>query len=80
VRTSSPRPRHDRPIESVRLRISFRTGRNVAERIKELVPAASLRRNGCEIAIEGQSPSEVADKAKEMLEKVRTVVDSSESI
>jgi hypothetical protein len=52
----------------------------VAERIKELVPAASLRRNGCEIAIEGQSPSEVADKAKEMLEKVRTVVDSSESI
>jgi hypothetical protein len=75
-----PRPRHDRPIESVELSVVFRTDRRTAERIKDLVPSVSLRSSGCEVVIKGENPGEVAEKAKEILDKVRTVIDSPERL
>ncbi len=71
---TSPRRRHDGPIESVALKITFRADRETNVRIKELVPSAVLRRGVCEVKIEGEEPSEVAEKARLILEKVRTVV------
>ncbi len=71
---NSPRRRQDRPIESVELKITFRGDREKNNRIMELVPGAVLRGGVCEVRVEGEQPSEVAEKARAILEKVRTVV------
>ena len=75
-----PRPRRGRPIESVELSVVFRTDRITAERIKDLVPSVNLRSSGCEVVIKGENPGEVAERAKEILDKVRTVIDSPERL
>lgn len=77
---SSPRRRHASPIESVELKVTFRADRETARRIKESVPSAVLRNGVCEVVIEGKAPAEVADRAKEILEKVRAVVGSPERL
>jgi len=69
-----PRPRPDKPIESVALKIQFRADRETTARIKELVPSAVVRGGVCEVKIEAEQPSEVAEQAKALLEKIRTVV------
>ena len=78
--SNSPKQSHVRPIESVQLKVSIRTGRGTAVRIKGLVGSTRLLRSGCEITIEGQSPAEVATKARGVLDAVRAAVDSSERI
>ena len=74
VPSTSPRPRPDRPIESVALKIRFRTDRETTAKIKELVPSAVVRGGVCEVRIEAEQPSEVAEQARVLLEKIRTVV------
>jgi len=71
------RRRPDRPIESVELRISFRADRATAEATKLAVPTAVLSNGVCILKIEGEQPGDVADKAREVLEKIRGVAGTS---
>lgn len=70
---TSPKPRRGRPIESVALKITFRADRETARRIREAVPSAILRGGVCEVRIEGELPSVVAQRAKELLDKVKAI-------
>ena len=67
-----PRRRPGRPVESVALKITFRADRGTTDRIKELVPSAVVRGRTCEVKIEAEAPTEMAEKAKAILEKIRT--------
>jgi hypothetical protein len=80
VPTNLPKRRQDKPIEAVELRISFKTDRRSAAKVKELVSSARLRQGNCEVVIEGESPGDVAERARAVLEKVRAVMESPESI
>jgi hypothetical protein len=70
---NSPRRSQDRPIESVALRIVFRADRETTRKIREKVPSATVRRGACEVNIKGSDPRDVADKARDVLEKIRGV-------
>lgn len=74
---TSARRKPDRPIESVELRISFRADRATAETIRRVIPSAVLRNGVCVLKIEGEQPGDVADKAREILEKIRSVAGTS---
>ena len=71
---NSRRQRQDRPIESLALKITFRTDRESAARIKERIPTAQIRGGTCRVELEANEPSEMAEKAREILEKLRGVV------
>lgn len=71
---TSPRRKQDRPIKSVALKINFRADRETTAKIKEAIPSAIVRGGVCEVRIEAEEPGEVAEKAKLLLEKIRTVV------
>ena len=71
---TSPRRKQDRPIESVALKVTFRADRETMAKIKEVIPGAVVRGGVCEVRIEAEEPGEVAEKAKLLLEKIRTVV------
>ena len=70
---TSPRRRLDRPIEAVELRITFRADRATSKKIKEAIPSARMKDGGCEVRIEAREPGEVAERAKEMLERIRKI-------
>jgi hypothetical protein len=74
---TSPRRRQDRPIESVELKITFHADRQTAAKIAEKFPSAIVRGGKCVVSIEGSSPGEVAERAKALLEQVRSVESSS---
>jgi hypothetical protein len=80
VRTSSPRQRPDRPIASVKLRISLQADEKTASRIKKRFPSSSLKGDVCEVRIAGDAPADVARRVKELLEIVRTAIDKPESL
>lgn len=71
---TSPRRRPNKPVDSVELRISFRADRLTSKKIKEAIPAAVLKTGGCEVRIDGEQPGEVAEKAKDILGKLRALV------
>ncbi len=71
---TSPRRKPDRPIESVSLKVSFRAGREETAKIKRAIPTAVVREGVCEVRMDAVEPSEVEEKAKALLEKLRTVV------
>jgi hypothetical protein len=71
---NSRRQRQDRPIESLSLKITFKAGRESAARIRELIPTAHVRGGVCRVELEAEKPSEMAEKAREVLEKLRGVV------
>lgn len=73
-RLTSPRRRQDRPIESVALRISFSADRKTLARMKEDFPSAKVHGSICEVRFEAEHPAELAEKAKLLLEKIRTIV------
>ena len=64
------------PIESVELTISIKADRATAERIKGLVPSAKVRSGTCEMKLAGEHPADVAQKAEELMEKLREVIGS----
>jgi hypothetical protein len=68
---TSPRRRPDRPIESVALKVVFSASKETTAKVREAVPTARFRQGSCEVKLEGQSPGEVAEKAKAVLEKIR---------
>jgi len=74
---TSPRRRLDSPVESVELTITFRADRAMSRKIKDAVPSARIRGGGCEVRISAQDPGEVAEWAKDILEKVRGVESQS---
>ena len=71
---TSPRRSRDRPIESVALKIVFRADSETARKIKEKFPAAVVSGGSCVVRIEGEQPGEVAEKARAILEKLRTAI------
>lgn len=72
-----PHRRKDRPIESVELKITFKADRATAEAIRKTIPSATARSGACVVRIEGEQPGEVADKAREVLEKIRKLTEPS---
>jgi len=68
---SSRRRRRDRPIESLALKITFRADRDSASRVKRLIPSARVSGGVCRIELEAKEPAEMAEKAREVLEKLR---------
>ncbi len=73
VRSTSPKRKPARPIESVELTVTFRTDWQTAKRIRAAFPSAHVRRGVCEVSILGERPSEVAEKTRVLLEKVRAI-------
>jgi len=71
---NSRRQRQDRPIESLALKIAFRTDGESAARIRKLLPSAQVRGGVCRVELQAKEPAEMAEKAKEVLEKIRGVV------
>ena len=71
---TSHRRKHGRPIESVELKITFSGDRETNERIKELIPGAVVRGGACEVRVEAERPSDVAEMARAILERIRTIV------
>jgi len=71
---NSRRRRRDRPIESLALKITFRADRESAAKIRELIPTAQIRGGVCKVELEANEPAEMADRAREVLEKLRGVV------
>ncbi len=70
---TSPRRRQDRPIESVELRITFRANGDASRKIREAIPHARVKGGVCEVRIQAEQPSEVAEKAREVLDRVRAI-------
>jgi len=77
VPMNSRRQRQDRPIESLALKIAFRTDGESAVRIRELLPSARVRGGVCRVELQAKEPSEMAEKAREVLEKLRGVTQNS---
>lgn len=72
VRLTSPRRRQDRPIESVELKVTFRADRETSRIVREAFPEARFVRGVCEVKMKGEEPKEIAEKAKELLERLRS--------
>ncbi|MDV3293274.1 MAG: hypothetical protein LYZ70_03295 [Nitrososphaerales archaeon] len=70
----SRRQSPDNPVESVELRVSIKTDRATAQSIKRLFPSAKLKQGTCELTLTGERPDELAAKAGEMLEGLRSVL------
>lgn len=70
---TSRRRRPDRPIQFVALKITFRADKKMTAAIRESFPSAKVHSGLCEVKIEAEGPEEVAEKARELLDKVRSV-------
>jgi hypothetical protein len=70
---NSPRRRPDRAIESVELRISFSADKETSKRVREAIPSAVLKKGVCLVRIDAKGPEEVADQAKEILDRIRDI-------
>jgi hypothetical protein len=71
---TSPRRRQDSPVEFVTLKIAFKADKKMAISIKEAFPSAKVRNGECEFRIEAEKPAEVTEKARELLEKIRSII------
>jgi hypothetical protein len=77
---SPPNPKLAKPIKFVELRITFKTDRQTAHRLRDLIPNTKPTSGGCEIVVKGQSPGEAAEMAKASLERVRRYIESPERL
>jgi hypothetical protein len=64
-----------RPVRHAELRVSFAASREEFAKIREAVPSAVLKRGTCVVVIEGGEPFDVADRARDLLERVRVAVE-----
>ena len=78
--TTSRRPKPDRPIQLVEMKIAFKADRKATASIRESFPSAKSRNGVCEVNIESEGPAEAVDKARELLEKIRSVAKNPESL
>ena len=77
---TSRRPKPDRPIQFVKLEIAFRADKKTMAAIKRSFPSAKERNGLCEVKIESDRPAGVAEKAKELLKKIRSVAQNPERL
>lgn len=77
---TSRRPKPDRPIRFVELKIAFSADKKTAASIRQSFPSAKLRNGLCEVKIESDQPTEVAEKARILLDKIRSVVQNPERL
>ena len=77
---TSRRQKPDRPIQFVELKIAFRADKKTTAAIRQSFPSAKERNGLCEVKIESERPAEVADKARELLEKMRSVAQNPERL
>ncbi|MDA4119191.1 MAG: hypothetical protein OK436_01250 [Thaumarchaeota archaeon] len=77
---TSRRPKPDRPIRFVELKIAFRADKKTANSIRQSFPSAKLRNGLCEVKIESEQPAEMAEKARELLDKIRSVAQNPERL
>lgn len=70
---TSRRLRQDRPIQFVALKIAFRADKKMSAAIRKSFPSAKVHNGLCEVKIEAERPAEVEEKARELLEKIRSV-------
>ncbi len=70
---SSPRRRQDRPVVSVELKVSLTADGPTSKKIREAIPSAIAKRGGCEVRVRAEKPEEVAEKALEVLRKLRAI-------
>jgi hypothetical protein len=77
---TSRKRRPDRPIQFVALKIAFRADREMREAVREVFPSARVRNGQCEVKIEAEQPDKVAEKARELLEKIRSVAVNRERL
>ena len=73
-RMTSFRRRTDSPIRFVELRITFDADRTTASKIRKALPSAVFKHGVCEVEIVGEHPAEVEEKARLVLERLRSVV------
>ena len=59
------------------LRLAFNADKATAEAVREVVPAAVLRGGICRLKIQGSDPREVADRAREVFDRIRESSGSS---
>ena len=71
--TSRQRSR-DRPIESVKLKITFRADKTTAKSMKDMFPGAKYRGGACEFVVEGESPEDVSVKAQQLLKGLNETI------
>jgi hypothetical protein len=77
---TSHRPNPDRPIQFVKLEIAFRADKKTMAAIRRSFPSAKERNGLCKVIIESERPAEVADKTRELLEKIRSVAQNPERL
>ena len=68
---TSRRQGQDRPVESLALKITFRADRESAARIREQISTARIHGGVCRVELEASDPAEMANMAREVLEKLR---------
>jgi hypothetical protein len=77
---SSSRRSQDNPIESVELRVKLRLAKGVADQLALKFPEGVVKGGGFEIVFRGKGPSDIEQRAKDLLEALRRVPEKSESI
>jgi hypothetical protein len=77
---TSRRQKPDRPILFVELKIAFKADKKATAAIRQSFPSAKVHNGLCEVKIESKGPAEVADKARELLEMIRSVAQNPESL
>ncbi|HEY6283430.1 MAG TPA: hypothetical protein VIW22_05840 [Nitrososphaerales archaeon] len=55
------------------LKIAFRADMRTAAVIRKSFPSARVNKGLCEVKIEAERPAEAIEKARELLEKIRSV-------
>ena len=75
---SSPRRKQGKPIQSVVLRVGFSADRRTLSRIKKAVPGARWQRGELEVSLDTAGPAEMADKTKELSDRVRGALEGGE--
>ncbi|MDA4119810.1 MAG: hypothetical protein OK436_04400 [Thaumarchaeota archaeon] len=77
---TSRRPKQDRPIQFIELKIAFRADKKTTAAIRKSFPSAKFRNGLCEVKIESERPAEAAEKAGELLEKIRSAPQNPERL
>jgi hypothetical protein len=68
---TSPRAREARPIRSVVLRVKLSADAATCSSLKERYPSARVKGGTFELTVEGEEPPEVAEKARELLNRFK---------
>jgi hypothetical protein len=74
VRTSFPR-KQGKPIESVKLSVTFEGDKKSLSKVKKAVPESTWKGDELLVEIEGEDPLVVARTTKELSDRVRSILE-----